>query len=206
MLALARFLGEPIEDYISPNHPVQRRILAAFAEMCDLTQEDVAIGIDGCSVPTFAVPLRAAAVAYARLADPRDLPETRARACRRIFEAMRAHPDMVAGPGKLDTRLMAEAHGRLVAKGGAEGYHGVALAPGALGGGSPGLGIAAKIADGDAAQRAGGRVILAVLHALGVLGAEDLERLADFSHARVTNWRNLLVGEMHACPPLERAP
>jgi L-asparaginase II len=212
MLAMARFLGESLATYIEPEHPVQRRILAAFSAMCGLSEAEVGIGIDGCSVPTFAVPLRAAATAFARLADPSGLAADRARACRRIFAAMTSHPEMVSGPGRFDTRVMAVAGGRMVVKGGAEGYHGIALSPGALGPGSPGLGIALKIAEGDLGrltdsppgQRAGARVVLAVLQALGALRPGELSELEEFATRPVTNWRGLVVGEMRACLCLER--
>jgi L-asparaginase II len=212
MLALARFLGAPLTAYTLPEHPVQRRILQAFSEMCGLEPETVGVAIDGCSVPTFAVPLRAAATAYARLSDPAGLEAGRARACGRIFAAMSGHPFLVAGPGRFDTALMEACGGRLVAKGGAEGYCGIALAPGSLGPGSSGLGIAFKIADGDQGkrsdsppgQRAGARVALALLESLGVLGAEESRRLAGFAERRVTNWRGLDVGEVRACLRLER--
>jgi L-asparaginase II len=213
MLALARFLGEPLAGYIEPDHPVQRRILAAFSGMCGLPEAEIGIGIDGCSVPTFAVPLRAAATAFARLADPSGLATERAQACRRVFAAMTSHPEMVSGPGRFDSRVMALAGGRMVVKGGAEGYHGIALLPGATGPGSPALGVALKIADGDLGrpsdmppgQRAGGRVVLAVLQALGSLSPDELLQLGEFSSRQVTNWRGLSVGEMRACLHLEMA-
>jgi L-asparaginase II len=106
MLGLARFLGAPLAEYTKPDHPVQQRILNAFSAMCDIIPESVGVAIDGCSVPTFAVPLRAAATAYAHLADPAGLAPGRASACRRIFSAMSEYPFLVAGPGRFDTALM----------------------------------------------------------------------------------------------------
>jgi L-asparaginase II len=211
MLALARFLGLPLSDYIDPGHPVQERILNALSEMCAIEPERIALGIDGCSVPTFAIPLRAAATGYARLADPSGLLPARAAACRRIFGAMASHPFLVAGPGRFDTLLIEAGRGRVVAKGGAEGYHGIALAPGAAGPGSPALGIALKVSDGDQGrpsdsppgQRAGARAVLAVLEALGAL-EEERRQLDGFKERRLTNWRGLEVGEIRACLRLER--
>jgi L-asparaginase II len=213
MLTQARFLGLPIETYIDPNHPVQGRILEVFSAMCGLMPADVLLGIDGCSVPTFAVPLAAAATGYARLADPSDLPPERARAVRRIVEAMVTNPDMVDGPGRFDTRLMQITGGRILSKGGAEGFRGLAILPGALGPGSPGLGVAIKIADGDPGkltdsppgQRAGRRAALALLAQLGALVPDQLDELAEFGTQPVTNFRKLLVGETRACLTLHRA-
>lgn len=206
MLTQARYLSEPIDSYEARGHPVQIRILQAFAEMCGLDPQDVHIGVDGCSVPTFAVPLRAAAAAYARLADPSSLSPQRAAACRRIMTAMTAHPDMVAGPGRFDTLLMQAAGGRVLCKGGAEGYRGMALAPGAFAPGSPALGIAMKISDGDLGklsdsppgQRAGARAALTALIDLGALDDRAVRALAQFGPEPVTNFRGILVGEVHS--------
>ncbi len=207
MLSLARYRSEPLDSYEDPSHPVQLRILQAFADMCGLDPQQVHVGIDGCSVPTFAVPLRAAATAYARLADPSSLPPARAAACRRIMGAMTANPDMVAGPGRFDTLLMQAARGRVLCKGGAEGYRGMALAPGALGLGSPALGIAMKVSDGDLGkrsdsppgQRAAARAALTVLIDLGALDDQAVEALGEFGPQLVTNFRGLLVGEVRSC-------
>jgi L-asparaginase II len=76
MLAHARLQNFPIDDYLNPEHPVQKTMLAVFAAMCDLTPEQVVLGVDGCSAPVYGVPLRNAALAYARLCDPSDLVET----------------------------------------------------------------------------------------------------------------------------------
>jgi L-asparaginase II len=111
---------------------------------------------------------------------------------------MMSNPDMVDGPGGFDTVLMTVANGRLVSKGGAEGYQAVALLPGAIRPGSPALGIALKIADGGARAKARHAVMLEVLHQLGVFSAAELEMLANFGPSYpVHNWRKLLVGEAH---------
>jgi L-asparaginase II len=86
--------------------------------------------------------------------------------------------------------------GRIVSKGGAEGYQGIGLLPGALGPGSPVLGIALKISDGDPRGRATHAVSLEILRQLGALSEDELESLADFGPViPVTNWRKLVVGQ-----------
>ena len=197
MLAQAVLHGWPTEDYIAPEHPVQQRILAAFAEMCGLPPEKVHVGVDGCSAPNFAVPLYHAAYAYARLMDPQDVSPRRASALRAIVRAMTSHPFMVGGPGRFDTLLMEATQGRVLAKGGAEGYQGLGLPPGVLGPDSPGIGIAFKIADGDTrgAGRARPAVALEILRQLGVLREipDSLQRFGP--EVPVYNWRKLTVGQ-----------
>lgn len=197
MLMLARHLGHSLDDYVDPDHPIQRLILTTFAEMCDLAPGEVVVGIDGCSAPNFAVPLHSAATAFARLAGPGGLPHRRANALRTIFYAMTAYPEMVCAPGTFDTELMRLRPGLLVSKGGAEGYHGLGLAPGALRPDSPALGMALKVADGN--SRAVPVAVLEVLRQLGLLDEADLETLDihGFRPRRaLRNFRGLAVGEI----------
>jgi L-asparaginase II len=205
MLAQARLHGWSIEDYINPLHPVQQRVIQVLGEVCDYPPQDIQLGIDGCSVPVFAMPLRQAALGFARLADPSRLLARRTQAFHTIAQAMLAHPEMVGGPGRFDTRLMEVGAGRMVCKGGAEAYQGVGLLPGACGSGSPALGIALKISDGDGRGRAGATVTLEILRQLGALSPDDLQALAAFGPTfPITNWRMLLVGEGRPCFHLTR--
>lgn len=207
MLAYARLKiarGEPVPldlEYIDPTHPIQKEILKTFAQMCDLPTERVELGIDGCSAPNFAVPLRNAALAYARLCDPEAgcvLPPAHARACREITAAMTDRPDMVGGPGQFDTVLMQVTGGRVVSKTGAEAFQGIGLMPDTLASGSQAVGIAMKIADGDDRKKVRTAVAVEVLRQLEVLKPSDLEMLVDFGPEFVVeNWRNLQVGHSY---------
>lgn len=204
MLAHAKLLDLPFEDYPDPKHPLQQQNLRTFAEMCNLEPEQVIIGIDGCSVPTFAIPLRSAALAYARLCDPSDLSERRADQCRRITRSMTDHPDMVAGPERFDTQLMRVGAGKIVAKIGAEGYFAIGLPPGVLAPESTGIGITIKISDGDLKIRCRPIVAVEVLRQLGVLSTEQLKALAEFDRRPVLNWRNLEIGAIRPYFILEK--
>ncbi len=204
MLGHAMLRHLPIDDYLNQSHTVQQTILQTFAEMVDMAPEAVLIGIDGCSAPTFAAPLYNAALAYARLADPSSLPEPRASALGRICRAMTSHPDMVAGPHRFDTRLMEVGAGQIVVKGGAEGYQAMGLLPGALGEGSPAVGITYKIADGDPSGRARPVVGLAILRQLGALNAGQLEALQEFDARPLYNWRHIEIGEIRPAFTLQK--
>jgi L-asparaginase II len=198
--------GQPELEYINTSHPLQKNIVQAFADMCELPIEQVEVGIDGCSAPNFAVPLRNAALAFAKLADPSGLSPSRAEACRKITYAMIHHPDMVGGPDSFDTHVMEVMEGRVVCKGGAEGYLAMSLMPGALGSGSPALGITLKVSDGDLGSHWRARadylghvrpaVALEVLRQLGAISEQEVEQLSAFGPKfPVQNWRKLLVGE-----------
>ena len=78
-------------------------------------------GTDGCSIPTFAAPLRAFAYGFARMATGKGLPADYAQAAQRLFDAATSHPHLVAGTGHADTLIMQAFGGRVMQKVGAEG-------------------------------------------------------------------------------------
>ena len=196
MLAHACLRELPTKDYLNPQHPVQVTIRETLAEMVGLAPGDMPLGIDGCSAPVYGIPLRNMAQAVAVLADPGGLDQIRAEACRKITQAMMAHPVMVAGPGKFDTELMRIANGKVFSKGGAEGYQILGVMSGVLDQDAPGVGIAIKIADGDSKGRGRMTVSLKILSALGALDDGELSQLQEFGAVPVKNWRKLVVGEV----------
>ncbi len=199
----------PQMPYIDLNHPIQLEIRAALAEMCGLAVNEIHMGVDGCSAPNFALPLANSALGFARLCDPESggiEPEARRRACHTITQAMMAYPEMVGGPGRFDTRLMQVTEGRLVSKGGAEAYQGIGVMPGAIGPDSPALGLAFKIADGDARKLALSSVVLEVLHQLEILSEKDMTALQDFGPITTRyNSRKIEVGRAYPVIKLQRA-
>jgi len=200
MLALCKLMDFPTTDYLNPQHPAQKLILNTFSQVTGVPVDKIVLGTDGCSAPVFAIPLHAAAWAFAQLADPSALPEPRHAALRRIFSAMTANPDMIAGPNAFDTDLMTLGRGNILSKGGAEGYQALALLPGALGKDSPALGICIKISDGDQGSGSRARTLVAVelLRRLGALDAPQLAGLAAFTPRLLYNWRHLEIGEIRA--------
>jgi L-asparaginase II len=172
MLALCRAHGWDSRGYRLHDHLCQRAMLAEVAGAADLDRAEIAIGIDGCGVLAFALPLERMALAFARL--------ERLDGGDSVAAAMRAHPALIRGPEAVDTTVM-RAHEGWVAKGGAEGVMCIA--------GPRGLGIALKIEDGEG--RAVGPATAAFLSRLGY----PVERL-DFSPVR--NNRSDVVGEIRA--------
>jgi len=205
MLAHAKMRVLPLENYLDINHPIQQDILASFAEMCLLPVKEVKLGTDGCSAPNFAVPLYHAALAMARLCDPRELSKERASACRKITSAMTTHPEMVSAYGEFDEQLMKVGEGKIVCKRGAEGYQIIGLLPGVLSPDSLGIGIALKVSDGDASRtsldlvhipRVRPAVTLEILRQLEVLSSKQEQALASFGPVMsVKNHRGMITGQ-----------
>src|SRR5437868_6426593 len=201
MLVTAVHRGLEIDDYVAPTHPIQRDIVKTLARLGDL-QETLPTAIDGCSAPTFGVPLRSLAVAAARLAnacgdDPAQvvLEAELAAAARRIVKAMIAHPEMIGGTqGRFDTDLMRAARGKLIAKVGAEAVYSVGVLPSEK---YPrGLGLSFKMEDGS--YRGLGPTVVETLRQIGVLDETETMQLATYHRPAIENRRGLHVGSVQA--------
>jgi L-asparaginase II len=188
MLAFCRQIGAPIEGYLEPEHPVQRAALEVIADMSGVPAAGIRTGIDGCGVPTFALPVRAIALMFARLAVPDAAPPHLREACRAVAEAMVRHPEMVAGTkGRWDTDLMRAGGGDIVSKGGAEGVS-------CCGVRSRGVGIALKSVDGGG--RGNEALVCSLLRRLGLLPDSQFAALRDWAQPVVTNNRGEVVGRI----------
>lgn len=186
MLTLNQHLGGSPE-YIDPDHPVQRAILAATEETA---RESVAgHATDGCSAPNFSISLTGLATAMAGFARPdQAYSGTRAGAATRLREAMIAHPELVAGEGRACTALMRACSGKAAVKTGAEGVF-IGILPEA------GLGIALKIDDG--ATRGSHAAITALLARFGALDAKD-PVFSEYANAPLLNRRQIDCGRVLA--------
>lgn len=190
MITTALALGESVVGYVGADHPVQRRVRQVLEEMSESDLATAPAAIDGCSIPTIAMPLTAMARAMARFIDPAGLPPARAAACRRLAAAMAAHPVLVAGSGRLPSVAMAAAPG-VVVKNGAEGVFCAALP-------EKGLGIALKIDDG--ARRAAEVAIAALLHHLGAFDAPGWRAVEAALRTVLRNRNRRVVGAVRPAP------
>jgi L-asparaginase II len=202
MLALAKHLGAATDTYDQPSNPVQQLILQTVSDFSGVPVSDVVLGTDGCGVPVFAIPVAAMALMYARLVSaPPSIPAEVRHACKRIVNAMINFPVMIGGSkDRLDTELIRAGGGQLISKIGAEGVYTIGVLP------SPnwpqGIGFALKVEDGDD-RRARPPAVIDALRQLGVLAETDLESLASYSPAIITNRRGEPVGEARAAFTLE---
>lgn len=187
MLALAAFHGWPLRGYERAEHPVQQRMRRELGRWVRCDARAMPWAVDGCGVPTFAVPLLGLAGAMARLM----VAAGEGGAPGRVVGAMVSHPFMVAGTGRLCTNLMEVEGGRLIAKTGAEGVYVAADR-------ERGFGVALKVEDG--AWRASPPALLAVLSRAGILSDGAARALAEHVEPPLTNTLGDVVGRLRADP------
>ncbi len=184
-LCAACGLGVEPRGYVEPDHPVQREVKATLENLGGVSIADAARAIDGCSVPTWAMPLTALARAFARFGTGRGLVSERAAAARRLREACAAKPWFVAGTGRFCTEVIGHFGARLLVKTGAEGVFCAALP-------ELGLGVAIKCDDGHG--RAAEAVMAAVIARLLPLEEKDRAFIAQYVRPQLRNWNGTVVG------------
>jgi L-asparaginase len=179
MLFCCRQNGWSIETYLEPEHPLQRSIVVHLSKLSGL--KGIPMAVDGCGAPVFYLPLSAMARLYALLAGDPELAPLR--------NAMAAQPELVGGPGRVDTGIMQASAGRLVAKVGADGVLCVADT-------DQKQGLALKIADGSAEIR--NFALLEILVSLGWLSKHEANDsiLAKHREARRFNSQGKVIGEV----------
>lgn len=190
MLALAKLLGVPAENYAALEHPVQQHMLEAVSRAAGLEPSMVETGIDGCGVPVFYLPLKHMAQAYAKLGKPAENDWQKSTAAvTAIRDAMLQYPQLVAGSGRLDTAIMQVTQGRILAKVGAEAVYCLALP-------AAGLGAALKIDDGG--NRPLAPVVLSLLKKLEWISASEFETLSGKFSFIQKNHRGDIIGTVEA--------
>jgi L-asparaginase II len=180
--------------YVDPAHPVMQSVTAALQAATGYDLRATARGTDGCSIPTYAIPLRHLAHAFARVGTGVGLSAGNANAARRLRGAVARHPFMVGGTGRFDTRVMERLGERVFCKVGAEAMFCAAFP-------ERGLGVAIKVDDGNNA-RACEVVMAAVIEAFVALDDAQASFMRTLSEARLSNWNGIEVGQLLAAPAL----
>ena len=196
-LAGGRALPDHVQGYVQAGHPVMREVTRALQAATGWDLAAAPMGIDGCSIPTFGIPLRHLALAFARVAGGVGLDADHARAARRLRQAVAKAPFMVGGSERFDTRVMQRLGERVCCKVGAEGVYCAAL-PGR------GLGVALKVDDGNNA-RAAEVVMAALIEAFVALDDAEAGFMRGLSELPLKNWNGIEVGALRAAAALRGA-
>lgn len=187
-LSVARHLGLDPAGYLDPAGELQRAVREAVAQMTEVAAESLEGGLDGCSAPTFRLPLARLATAIARVANPEGLAPERRAACERMQRAVAAHPHLIAGHHRrLCTDLARVSGGALFPKLGGEAVYVI----GAVG---RDRALAIKVDDGS--ERGFQALAIELLRRFGWLDAAQLDALARWRAGPLTNWAGQTVGRV----------
>jgi L-asparaginase II len=193
-LCVARAIGADPADYWRPEHPVQRLVRTVLEDFTGTSLGEASCAIDGCSVPTWGVPLHHLAHGFAKFATGDGVSPERARAAARLRQACAKAPWFVAGSGRFCTEIMQLFGERVFVKTGAEGVYCAALP-------REGLGIAVKCDDG--ASRAAQAMTAAVIARFLPLAASERAALERFVAPVQRNWNGFEVGQVRVTEALQ---
>lgn len=185
--------GMDVKGYVGYNYPLQAEIRGTMEVLTGSVIGHDACGTDGCSIPTYAVPLKGLAHGFAKMATGNSLSPERANASRRLIQACMAEPFYVAGTNRACTKLMEVAPGKIFAKTGAEGVF-VAALP------DQGLAMAVKCEDGT--TRAAEAMIFALISRYFEKGGEVQAKLLSMANRSMRNWNGIHVGDIRVTDAL----
>ena len=185
MLTVCKQRGWLIDGYTDYAHPLQARIRQHMTTIFGIDADSLNYATDGCSVPTYLLPLDVMALGFAKLGAGHFSTELN-HAAARLRHAQARAPFMVAGSERLDSQLLEAGQGRLQIKMGAEGVYLGAIA-------DRNIGFALKCEDGSLR----GQEAL-VIELLRTIGEEDLiNRLPNsVSMPVIRSARGLPVGQV----------
>lgn len=186
-LGLAKTLGVATKGYVEAGHPVQREVRLVMEQMTGDTLKEDICGTDGCSIPTYASPLKSFAKAFAVFGTGVGLEPLRADAARQIYDACINEPYMVAGAGRFCSKVMETFRGRVFVKTGAEGVFCASL---------PELGFGVALKCDDGATRAAEVMMATILEALLDLNEDEAELLDSLINPPVLTRRGFQAGKI----------
>lgn len=184
-LALALHLGAPQKRYLDPKSPGMTLVQEAVLAMSGVKSSDLTTAVDGCSAPTFRMPLTGLATAFARITNPAGLERSRREACERMVASVAAHPEMIAGATRICTAIARVTRGRIFPKIGGDAVYGIGIC-------AADRGLAIKIDDGS--NRGLQPVVVALLSRFGFISSSEAEALAPWRQETILNWAGLAIG------------
>lgn len=186
MLTMCQYNGWDLEDYPEIDHPLQQYLLDVISEITKYPREKIYTGVDGCGVVVFGMPLKNMALAYARLTNPKSLPEKYREAAIRITRSMEKYPELIGGTKRFNTELLKVGNSEFFAKSGAQAVF-------CVGHVEKNIGLALKVKDGN--SRGVKPATIEAMKQLDLLSKKQLEKLQNYHEYIIKNHHGAKVGK-----------
>lgn len=184
---LAYCIGKHVDTktYLSSEHPLQKAIKSVVSQFYEVPENELQLGVDGCSAPVYGMEVYNQALAYKNLISNHFNSETQ-NACKLIVEAVTTYPELVAGSQRYCTDLMKVTNGRIIGKTGADGIYCLSIP-------EKNWGIAIKIDDGKMGPQY--QVAHEVLKKFNLLSTVEIDQLRSYCEFDITNFAGNKVGK-----------
>ena len=181
-LATAKMHQEKLTGYIDESHPVQKRVTQALKECFQFELSSKNLGIDGCGIPTYYLPMIHVAYGMSEFLNPQS---TFKSSLKRIQKAVLSEPVLLAGSGRADTDMILASEGNVLSKAGAEGvFAGVFL--------NQGLSFVLKVQDGN--QEVSNAALCYLAHRMKAITDDQFQKLSHHARPIKKNWAGKEVG------------
>lgn len=186
-LAYCKFNQLDTNNYISSDSELQLEIKKVVSLFYEVPENELKCGMDGCSAPTFAMPVVNQAIAFKNLISPSKLiPVQYQKAAALILKACSEYPEMLAGTNRYCSDLISVTKGRIIGKTGADGVYCMVDT-------KNGLGISIKIDDGKMGPQY--QVAQELLTYLNLISPEEKKQLEPFHEIDLINFSGNKVGK-----------
>ena len=186
MLTMCQYNDWDLEDYQKMGHPLQKNLLNVISEITEYPEEKIYTGVDGCGVVVYGLPLKNMAFAFARLTNPKSLPEKYREAAIRITRSMEKYPELIGGTKRFNSELVEVGKGEFFAKSGAQAVF-------CVGHEEKNIGLALKIRDGS--SRGVKPAVVEAMEQLDLLSKKQLELLQNYHEYIIENHHDVKVGQ-----------
>lgn len=185
-VTICREMGYPVEGYWKIDHPLQQQIVQILSILSEVPPSKITVGVDGCGVPVFAIPLNKMALTYLKLACPDLITDHQLKqAVSKLTSIMNLEYNMIASERFICSVLLQDAN--IVAKGGAQGVYCFGLR-------NERLGFALKVINGS--EEVWPNIVAGILEQIDYKNKETIFNLRSLKPSVVKNDSGIEVGRI----------
>ena len=177
-----------LANYVKMNHPYQKLIRSYLEYFTDSKINKIQKGIDGCSAPQYAFPIKNLSTAMINLLRNLKEDEVCSKEITLLLNSIAKYPELTGGKSVYSSQLMSITKGKIFSKEGAEGILLFAHKEKKIGG-------VIKIKDGNG--RALPSVANEIFKKLRLLNSKELGGLSDWTNQEIQNHAKIKVGEIY---------
>jgi len=177
-----------IDNYINMNHSYQKLIRESMEYFTESKINKYQKGIDGCSAPQYAFPLKDLSVSMINLLKNYLENKKYTNEIRLILESIKKYPELTGSKSIYHSQLILASNGKMFCKNGAEGVLLFAHKEKKIGG-------VIKVSDGN--ERALPSVANQIFKKLNILNKKELLSLSKWTNEKILNHEKLKVGEIY---------
>ena len=177
-----------INSYTLMEHPYQKNIRKYLEYFTEIKLNKIQKGIDGCSAPQYAFPLKNLSIALINLIKHYKEEKIYSNEIKILFESIAKYPHLTGSKNIYSSQLMLATNGKVFSKGGAEGVLLFVHKEKKIGG-------VIKVIDGN--ERALPSIANEIFKKLNILNKKELKILSKWTKEKIFNHAQINIGNIY---------